>query len=72
MGYHRRNNRSLISYAYIMAKTKIRTSVLITAIIALAAIEGIALFKGIDGTLLAAVIAIIAGLAGWIIPSPIK
>ena len=43
-----------------------------TAILAIGAIEIVALFKGIDGALMVLAIAGIAGLAGYIIPSPVK
>lgn len=42
----------------------------ITAIICIAILEGIALLKGINGAALAAAIAILAGLGGWVIPTP--
>ena len=41
-----------------------------TAIGAIAGLEACAISKGIDGTLLAGALALIAGLAGYIIPSP--
>ena len=43
-------------------------SVVITAIIALVILECVALYMGINGTLFAMVVAIIAGLAGWRVP----
>ena len=42
--------------------------IVIAAIICLTAIEIVALFKGINGTLMTIVIGAIAGLAGWITP----
>ena len=42
--------------------------IVIVAIIALAALEAIALFKGINGHLFSMMAAIIAGLAGWTMP----
>ncbi len=44
--------------------------IIVVAIIALTAIEIVALLKGINGTLLILVMSVIAGLAGWIIPTP--
>ncbi|MBA7568559.1 hypothetical protein ES708_10288 [subsurface metagenome] len=44
----------------------------IIAIIAITALEAIALFKGIDGTLLAGTAAIIAGLGGFTAGKVIK
>ena len=49
---------------------KIKTSVVITAIVCIAALDAVALLKGIDGTLLMTSLALIAGLAGWTIPAP--
>ena len=40
-------------------------SIVITAIIAIALLEGVALYTGIDGTIFSLVIAAIAGLAGY-------
>jgi hypothetical protein len=40
-------------------------AVIITAILGIATVEGLALWKGIDGTALAAAVAAMAGLAGW-------
>ena len=39
--------------------------IILTAILAITILEAFALFQGIDGTLLAGSIAIIAGLAGY-------
>lgn len=54
-----------------MTKTKIPRSVIITAICALVVLECAAMYNGMNGTMLAVVIAVIAGLAGWAIPSPV-
>lgn len=42
----------------------------ITAIVAIAGLEAYAIYKGVNGTLLAAALALIAGIAGYIAPSP--
>ena len=44
--------------------------IIITAILALVALEMMALYQGMNGVMLSVVIAIIAGLAGWAIPTP--
>lgn len=49
---------------------KANTKVIMTAIIAIAALEAIALYKGIDGMMLTVVIGAMAGMAGYVIPSP--
>ena len=51
-------------------KKPIDKSIIITAILALAALEMMALYQGINGKLFAIIIAVIAGLAGWVIPTP--
>lgn len=43
-------------------------AVLIAAIAGIVVLEGIALWKGIDGWLLSVGIAAIAGIAGWALP----
>ena len=53
-----------------MKKEQIDWKVLVAAIVALTVIEIYALSVGINGTLLILVLSIIAGLAGWIIPTP--
>ncbi len=53
-----------------MKKEQIDWKVLVAAIAAMTAIEIYALSVGINGTLLILVLSIIAGLAGWIIPTP--
>ena len=57
-----------------MAKKKQTTDwrVLCTAIVAIAALEGVALYLGFNGTMLKIALVAIAGLAGWALPSPIK
>jgi len=47
-----------------------KSSIVITAIIAIAALEVCAIFKGMNGILLTTVIGIIALLAGVVIPTP--
>ena len=49
-----------------------KTSIIITAIICLTILEIVALFNGINGKLYSLVLIIIGGLAGYVIPSPIK
>lgn len=44
--------------------------IIITALICITALELFALYKGINGTILAIVIATIAGLAGLATPAP--
>ena len=44
---------------------KDNTKIKITAIGSIALLEGLALYKGIDGVLFSMVIAVIAGLAGY-------
>ena len=56
-----------------MTKIKqIPKSVVISAIISLTILESIALSNGIDGKLFALITAVIGGLAGFVIPSPLK
>ena len=49
-----------------MTETK---TVVMTAIIGLVILEAIALFNGINGTLFSMIVAAVAGLGGYIIPS---
>ena len=51
-------------------KQEIHRSVVITAIVVIGAVEVVALLQGINGLLLTGAIGVIAGLAGWVIPSP--
>ncbi len=51
-------------------KQEVNWKVLVAAIAGLTIIEFIALLKGINGTMLAIMIAAIAGLAGLSIPTP--
>ena len=44
--------------------------IVLTAIISIAILEGIALYKGIDGTYFALTLSAISGLGGYILPSP--
>jgi len=39
------------------------------AITIIACLEGVALYRGLDGAMLAAIVAVIAGLAGYIMPA---
>lgn len=50
---------------------KIDWRIVVTAIIAITILECVALFNGINGTYFSIVLAILAGLAGYILPSPI-
>lgn len=52
-------------------QNKPQRSVVITAIVVIGAVEVVALLQGIDGVLLTGAVAIIAGLAGWVIPAPL-
>ncbi len=45
-----------------------KTKVIITAIVCLAILEIVAMYFGINGTMLTIVVAAIAGLAGWSAP----
>lgn len=47
---------------------KFSDKVLMTAILAITVIESIALFQGIDGTMLAVSMAAIGGIVGWHAP----
>ena len=49
---------------------KINWKVICVAIAALTIIEVVALLHGINGTLMGLMIAAIAGLAGWQVPTP--
>ena len=49
---------------------KIDKDIIIIVILCITFLEAIALIKGINGTLFMAVIAVIAGLGGYIIPQP--
>ena len=49
-------------------KKQIDRNIIMTAILAIVIIEGMAMYHGIDGYLLSIIIAIIAGLAGWTMP----
>lgn len=49
---------------------KVDKSIVINVIWALVALETIALFNGINGTLFTIVVAAIAGLGGWAVPTP--
>jgi len=52
-----------------MKKTKLNISVVITALICITLLEIVALCFGFDGVLLTVVIALIAGAAGFVVPS---
>lgn len=47
-----------------------KTSVIITGIICITLLEAWALYNGIDGSLFALVVAVIAGAIGVVIPTP--
>ena len=49
---------------------KIKTNVIIAAIVGITVVECFALMNGIDGIVLTTVVGIIAGLAGWVLPQP--
>ena len=53
-----------------MKQKKIHRSVVITAIVVIGAVEVVALLQGINGVLLTGVLAVVAGLAGWVMPPP--
>ena len=53
-----------------MTQHKPHRSVVITTIIVVGALEAYALSLGINGVLLTGVIAVVAGLAGWLVPAP--
>lgn len=55
-----------------MTKKNLDWRIAVAAIFAIAAIEITALLKGVDGALLTVAVALIAGLAGFVIPSPVK
>ena len=55
-----------------MDKKKVDWRIVCVALLCLTGLEIYALSQGINGTLLSIVIAIIAGTAGFILPSPIK
>ena len=44
---------------------KDKTAISITAIISISVLEGFALYMGMDGKILAGVVAVIAGIAGY-------
>ena len=47
---------------------KVDWRIVVAALTSITILEGIALFKGIDGVILTAVLMIIAGIAGWSAP----
>lgn len=53
-------------------KKQSSTPVVIAAIVGLVILECVALLNGLNGTMFSIVIALIAGLGGYMIPSPIK
>ena len=56
----------------VKSKEKIDWRIICMAIVCITVIEMYALSMGINGVLLTIVIGIIAGMAGYILPSPIK
>ena len=55
-----------------MDKKKVDWRIVCVALVCLTGLEVYALSQGINGTMLSIVIAIIAGIAGFVIPSPIQ
>ena len=53
-----------------MTKHKPHRSVVITAIVVIGVLEAWALTLGFNGIMLTGVLAVIAGLAGWVVPAP--
>ena len=53
-----------------MKKQITNYKIILGAIAGIVVLEAIALFNGINGVLLTTVIAVIAGLAGWTLPTP--
>lgn len=54
-----------------MKRKKIKDGkIVITGIICVTLLELFALYKGHDGMILTTVVALVAGLAGWTIPTP--
>ncbi len=53
-------------------KTKQHRSVVITVVICITALEMYALSQGFNGIALTAVIALLAGIAGYVVPSHLK
>lgn len=55
-----------------MMKEKIDWRIVITAIICITLLEAWAMYNGVNGKLFGIVLVVIAGLAGFAIPSPFK
>lgn len=53
-----------------MTKKKVDWRIVCVALVCLTGLEIFALSQGINGTMFSVVIAIMAGLAGWTIPTP--
>ncbi len=51
-------------------KEKMKTGIVITAIVCLTLLELAALYQGINGSLFTIIIAVVAGLAGLVLPTP--
>jgi len=51
---------------------KIDKAIVIAAIVCITGLECVAMSKGIDGTAFSLAVAIIAGLAGFVMPSPVS
>ena len=47
-----------------------KKGIVISAIVCLTLLELAALYKGINGSLFTIIVAVIAGLAGWVMPTP--
>ena len=54
-----------------MNKKKLDWRIVIAAIFTIGVIEVVALLKGIDGALMVLAVGAIAGLAGYVVPSPV-
>ena len=70
MGKRRKKEKKGKEKRKMIKKKKIPISIVLTAIGCLTLLELMAIWKGIDGKLFALIVGMIAGLAGWIVPSP--
>ena len=55
-----------------MKQRKLDWRIVVAAIFVIGVIEVVALLKDVDGALLVLAVSAIAGLAGFVIPSPVK
>ena len=53
-------------------KKKVDWRIIIAAMVAITILECVALLNGVNGTILTMAVAVIAGLAGFLMPSPIQ